>query len=126
MIRNIEEKDLDTIRQIHEQFFAKEFRFDDFLRGFISSFVITDDIDNDIISACSIRPIAEMVAVTNLNKSPRLRRNALLQALEVAQYTLRNTSMSQLHAFVQDEKWESQLLRSGFKKCVGNPVYINL
>ena len=100
MIRNIEDKDLEQLKEIHEQFFQKEFTFHDFLSGAIYSFLITDDADNNIVTACCIRPIAEMVALTNLNKSPRLRRRALYESLEIAKYTLQGSSMNQIHAFI--------------------------
>ena len=127
MIRNITEIDLKELKKIHEQFFDKEFSFDDFVHNSITNFLITDDKDNDIVSACSIRPIAEMVAISNLNKSPRMRVNALHDILQVAQYTLSHSpQFRQLHVFVQDGKWESQLIRSGFKKTIGNALYINV
>jgi len=126
MIRNIEERDLAELKKIHAKYFASEFSFDDFMHGAISSFVITDDSDNTIITSGCIRPIAEMVAITNLEKSPRLRRAALFDMLQIASYVLRSTNMNQLHAFVQDSKWETQLIRAGFKRCVGKPVYIDL
>ncbi len=126
MIRNIEDSDIIALKELHDQFFAKEFTFNDFLHGAIHSFLLTDDASGDIVTACCIRPIAEMTAITNLNKSPRIRRNALYDALQIANYVLRDSTMNQLHAFVQDPKWETQLIHAGFKRCSGKAVYINL
>ena len=126
MITNITIEDLDELKRLHGKFFAGEFTFDDFLLGSLSNFLIRDDTDGEIITAGSIRPISEMVAITNLDKSARVRRAALYDALQIAHYVLKNTPMNQLHVFVQDNKWETQLIRSGFQRTVGNALYINL
>lgn len=126
MIRNIEENDHPALKEIHAQFFANEFTFEDFLHGAMASFLFIDDSDGSIISACCVRPIAEMVALTNMSKSPRMRRNVLYDALQIASFMLRDTNMKQLHAFVQDKVWESQLIRAGFNHCAGKPLYINI
>jgi len=126
MIHNYSEEDFNELNRIHKEFYSGEFNFADFLRGSFCNFVIRDDTDGKIVTAGSIRPIAEMIAITNKHKSPRLRRAALYDALQIASHTLRGTSMDQLHAFVQDTAWEAQLIRSGFKRTVGNALYINL
>lgn len=126
-IRNITPFDLDRLKEIHKSFFEHEFSFEDFLHGSIANFVITDDSDGEIITAGSIRPIAEMTAISNLNKSPRMRRNALYDMLQIAQYVLRDSSIyEQLHVFVQDDKWEDMLKRAGFTECAGRPLFINI
>jgi len=126
MIRNPSEQDYQELQKIHEKFFSKEFPFDDFLFNSISNFVIIDDSDGGIISAGSIRPIAEIVAITNLDKSVKSRRFALYEELEVARYVLKSSTMRQLHAFVQDQQWEIQLIKSGFARTKGNALYINV
>ena len=126
-IRNITPFDLEKLKEIHKSFFEHEFSFEDFLHGSISSFIITDDNDGEIITAGSIRPIAEMTAISNLTKSPRLRRNALHEMLQIAQYVLRDSSIyDQLHVFVQDNKWKEMLKRAGFAECAGRPLFINI
>lgn len=125
MVRAIETEDIDRLKEIHARFFEKEFSFQDFCSAWISNFVITDDND-EIITAGAIRPLMEIVAITDYNKSPRLRRAALYDMLEIAHYVLRRTNATQLHCFVQDEKWYHQLIKSGFKPCVGKPLYMNL
>ncbi len=124
-IRNITESDIPQLRKIHSQFFQNEFTFADFCQSWLTNFVITDD-NNDIISAGAIRPIMEIVAVTNYEKSPRIRRSALYDMLTIAQYVLRDTNFTQLHAFIQDEKWLGQLQKAGFRRCVGIPVFIDM
>src|SRR5262249_51763117 len=93
IIREPIREDWEELRNIHEKFFAHEFKFDELWRAAISSFVAIDDKDGQIISATSIRPIAEMVGVSNKDKSPRLRMVALQQMLLVATHILRDTPM---------------------------------
>lgn len=125
MIRTITTEDLPRLREIHAKYFQHEFTFDDFCQSWIFSFVITDDYDK-IITAGAIRPLAEMVAITDYSTSARLRVAALYDMLQITQFVLQNTNFKQVHAFVQDEKWLNQLKRSGFRACAGTPVYMNL
>ncbi|SRR5580765_7199299 len=124
-IRNVTEEDIKELKVIHERFFADEFSFDDFLLNSIASFIITD-IDNKILTAASIRPIAEIVAITNLDAPVRHRVDALHDILQVSSFVLHSTEMRQLHAFVQDEIWEKHLIKAGFKRTIGNALYINI
>ncbi len=125
MIRAIEADDIPKLQAIHARFFEKEFSFQDFCSAWISNFVIVDD-NNEIISAGAIRPLMEIVAITDYSKPTRARVSALYDMLQIAQYVLRRTHATQLHCFVQDEKWLNQLIRCGFKSCVGKPLYMNI
>ena len=126
IIRDPTTEDWEELKNIHEKFYAHEFQFDEMWRGTMGNYVVIDDEDGEIITAISIRPIAEMVAVTNKDKSPRVRMKALQQMLSIASHLLRDTPMSQLHVFIQDESWEYQLRKHGFKRTVGNALFINL
>jgi len=129
MIRRPNESDIGKLRELHSKFFAGEFGFDDFVTNSLYNFVVanaTSDPDGEIITAGSIRPIAEIVAITDMSKSPRIRRSALFEMLQVAHFVLRETPMRQLHAFVQDKIWEQQLIKVGFQRTKGNALYINL
>jgi len=124
-VRELINDDVEHLRALHQKYFAKEFTFEDFCQASISNFAVLDE-NNKIISAGAIRPIAEIVAITDYSQSARKRRSALYDMLQIAQYVLRTSRFSQLHAFVQDEKWLNQLTSHGFKRCVGIPVYINV
>jgi len=126
MIRNPTKEDWNELRNIHEEFYTHEFQFEEFWRASISNFVVIDDDDGQIITAGSIRPIAEMIGITNKSKSPRIRLKALQEMLQIANHVLHDTPMNQLHVFIQDKSWEDQLIRHGFKRTVGNALYINL
>jgi hypothetical protein len=125
MVRELKHEDLPKLQEIHEKFFSHEFSFNDFVSAWMFNFAITDEND-EIISAGGVRPIAEVVAVTDFTKSTRKRRSALYDILQISQYVLRDTNYRQIHAFVQDKTWENHLIKAGFKHCVGNAVYFNL
>jgi len=126
LIRTPTKEDWDELKNIHEKFYSHEFQFDEFWRASLSSFIVIDDEDGQIVTATSIRPIAEMIGITNKDKSVRVRMKGLQQMLQVAHHVLRDTNMNQLHVFIQDPTWEHQLIHRGFKKTVGNALYINL
>jgi len=126
IIREPTPEDWNELRNIHAKFYANEFRFEDFWRAAISVFAVINDDNNRIVTAGAVRPIAEMVAITNKDTSVRARQKGLNQMLLIANHLLRDTPMNQLHVFIQDKKWEDQLLRHGFSRTMGNALYINL
>lgn len=126
MIRVIEPKDVERLREIHDKFFKHEFPFPDFFRGFLCSFVITDDDNNELVCVGAVRPIAEVFAITNKDKSVRTRRQALYQILEASSYIANHHNFNQLHCFVQDKKWEKQLTEIGFRPTVGKSLVIDI
>ena len=75
-LRELRISDLDSLKQIHREYFADEFDFPDFFSQFMASFVVVDD-DRQIISAGGIRTIAESVIITNKDKNVRSRVEAL-------------------------------------------------
>src|SRR5215470_9094789 len=126
MIRNIMDEDVAELQRIHEKYFADEFTFEDFFLNNLFGFLIVDDNDGSIVTSCHIRPIMEIVAITNYDKSARQRYIALLDMLQHSRDILKRYKFQQLHAFIQNGKWESQLIRAGFARTKGNSLYINL
>ena len=121
----INPNDINQLKQIHDKYFKDEFAFPDFLNGYLSSFVVTDDNDN-IITAGGVRLIAESVIITNKDYDIRDRREALLTMLKYQVITCGKNKFNQLHAFVQDDKWYEHLKRIGFKDSVGKAIVLSL
>lgn len=117
-------RDLPQIRRIHEKFYEKEFSFDEFSTKFLSSFVVHDD-ENNIITAGGVRTVAEVVLVTDKDRSTRTRREALIHAYDASKYIAKESGHNSVHAFVQDENWVKQLLRYGFREVIGQAVIID-
>lgn len=125
-VRAMTKDDLEAIQKIHELYFKEQFEFPEFFeKDYLCAFVIEGD-EGNIISAGGVRTIAESILITNLNYSPRIRKEALLNFLQASLFVAHNSGYDSLHAFVQDEKWKNQLFRYGFKPCKGQPVLIGV
>src|SRR5574338_1452047 len=124
-IRPLSNLDIRQLQQIHEKYYAQEFDFDDFMRGFVASACIESD-SGEIISAGGIRPLTEIVLVTNKDFSVRERRAALYNMLAACMFSANKLSIDSLHAFVQDDAWIKHLKRVGFKDTIGKSLYLKL
>lgn len=125
MIRAVLESDLEKIKEIHRKYYADEFNIPDFNKHFINSFVITDS-ENNIISAGGIRPILEVVAVTDKDKMVRERVSALNDLLTISAFIAEHDGFDELHCFVQDENWLRQLKKKGFVETKGKSLVFRI
>lgn len=105
-------------------FFRQEFEFPDFLKGYHCAFAVEDN--NEIIVAGGIRPIAEVVAITNRNASPKQKVMALRKLLEAGKFGCKVNGYDQLHCFVQDDNWARQLQTVHFRPTVGKPLVLDV
>lgn len=119
-MRSLQEKDLVQLRKIHEEHFAGEFIFPDFMQNNLSAFVIEED--NEIILGGMVKLITESILITDMSKPPRFRREALLRALDYSTYTNHKFNHDQLHCFVQDEQFSKQLEKYGFEPVRGKAL----
>lgn len=122
-IRNLAIEDIAKLRHIHSQYFMDEFQFPDFMHGYLQAFAIVND-DNEIVTAGGVRPLMECVLVTDLNKTPRERKQALLLALKASIHSCELLGKNTLHAFVQDELWVQHLEKYGFKPTKGKSLVL--
>ena len=124
IVRAIQAGDFQQLRDIHEKFYDAEFNLPDFVTNFAGAFVIEDG--QQIITICSLRRIAEVIAVTNKDLSVRRRVQALLIGSEAIKFLAQKENFDQIHAFVQDEAWESILLKAGFNPTKGKSLVLNV
>lgn len=120
LVREFRESDLDELRRIHAKFFANEFSLPDFLREFLCVATIEDN--DGIVTIGGVRNIAEVVAVTNQDRSVRVRREGLWNLYNVSRYIAGLNNHTQIHAFVQDEKWLHHLVDFGFRPTKGKSL----
>jgi len=123
-IRALKESDLPLLQQIHAQHFSEEFEFPDFVSKFLCCFVVEDD--EGIVSAGGIRPILESVLITDLSKSVRVRRSALMNILSASNYFAKQGNFDQIHVFIQDQGWENHLRKIGFVPTKGNSLVLTI
>jgi hypothetical protein len=123
-IRNLSSDDLVLLRKIYERYFQGQFKFPDFLHGFVNNFVVLDD-SNRIVVAGGVKPILECVLITDMNRTPRERHEALLMALEASIVSAHSIGHNQLHCFIQDDYWSKLLKKRQFKPIVGEGLVLN-
>lgn len=125
MIRALLKRDVQCINDIHKRFYSEEFSLSD-LDNLSYSFVSVDENDK-VISAGGIKPIIEMIIVTDKDATVNNRQVALYDMLRMAEVSTRQAGYNQIHAFIQDEKWARYLIRHvGFKPTVGQSLVIGV
>ena len=123
-IRNLSYEDLEQLKQIHKRYFRDEFIFEDFLSHMLKGCCVVDD-KNQIITAANIRPIAEIVMLTNKAFTVRQRKEALELILIEMKQNSKLYNFTQSHAFVQDEGWTMIMKKYGFRNCAGTALVID-
>lgn len=123
-IRSLEPTDLDFLRRIHEKHFGQEFVLPDFLHKYYCAFTVEDA--DGILTIGGVRPIAEVVTVTNKDRAPKDRLDALYRILDVSMFVAQKHDFDQLHAFVQDKRWSNRLLRNGFRPTKGQSLVLDI
>jgi hypothetical protein len=117
------DSDIARLKEIHEKFYKEEFLFEEFLDDFKCAYTILDD--NEIVCCGGIKLLAESVIMTDKDKFPRVRKDALLELLNAQLKELEAVNYSRgLHAFVQDERWIAQLIQYGFRRTKGQSLVI--
>lgn len=124
-IRNIAPEDIQELKRIHMAFFKDEFDFPDFMKGFYGSFVV-EDTNNNIIVAGGVRPLAEMVCITNKDLDRMDRKLALSQALEMCEFIAKKSGFDYLHVFAQGPSWLNRLYKTGFRPTKGTAISVEL
>jgi hypothetical protein len=108
-------------KDIHEKFYKEEFSFPGFGNINFPAFGLVND-SNKLITVGGVRPIAEMILLTDKETSTRARFYALQEALNFGKYLTRAKGLDQLHAFVQEDQWANQLRKYGFVDCIGKAL----
>lgn len=122
--RCIAVEDISKLKTIWKRYYSHEFEFPDFTQ-FHMAYVITDDSNNEIVTAGGVRPIAESVILTDQDVNTRVRVRALYEMLRANISICKEYNYNQLHCFIQDEDWYSQLQHVGFKPTVGSPLVLD-
>lgn len=112
-VRDLRPEDVNQIKEIHQKFYS-DLEFPDFLRGFLCSFVITDE-DEEIIIAGGLRPCAEILLFTDVDKSELKIGRALIEAKNASLYIGQRYGLNELLAFVKNnDVYARHLVRHGF------------
>lgn len=108
---------MEEIRRVHAKHYNYELPEDHYLCSFI-----VEDENGKLVTAGGIRTIAEIIAVTDKDLSPRIRREGLVMLLHASNMVCDTQGYRQIHAFVKDEKWYNQLTKRGFNITNGKAL----
>lgn len=121
----MDKADLPELQSVHQRFYEKEFSFPNFLDEFIYPFTIK--VNGKIITAGGIRPIAELVLITDKATPIDERREVFMEALMLSSDIAKRARFHDIHVFVQDEKWMKHLIQIyGFKETAGKSLIIGV
>lgn len=124
-IRALNPLDINELKEIHELYFKDEFSFPSFLQGYHCAFVVEDE--HGIIAAAGVRPIAEVVLITNKEPSPIKKFKALTKILQASEFIGKRFGYDSIHAFVQEEGWQKHLMtRANFKPTKGQSLFLEI
>jgi hypothetical protein len=124
MVREFKPSDINELKEIHAKYFADEFTLPDFLSGYLCAVTIEDE--KGIVTMGGVRNIAEVVAVTNKDRSVRARRIALWNLLHATSYVANAYRHEQLHVFIQESNWLKHLINVGFKPTKGQALVMEI
>jgi len=125
-LRAIERKDVEEIAKYHESFFQEEFEIPDFFNRFHGAYIIEDGHDNDFVLAGGVRPIAELIVVTNKSMPAKKRVIALKEATKVGAFIALREGYDQLHCFVQGDRWSRQVQTFHFRPTKGQALVLDV
>lgn len=115
MIRSVRKEDFEEIRSIYDRYYKEEFPFPDFLE-YLCAFVVTDNNDR-IITAGGVRPIAEILLVTEKSFGTMTRHRAFREILTASKFVALRSGFHNLNAIINnDSKWSGILTRLKYDK----------
>lgn len=123
-IRSFRPYDFEWVKKVHEKHFQEEFELPEFDNKYHGVFTLEDD--SGIITVGGVRPLAELVAITDKDKSARQRVAALKILVEAGMFTCGVNNYDQLHCFVQGEKWIRQIQTVHFRPTKGQSLVLDI
>lgn len=121
----MEMDDIPHLKELHEQFFVDQFSFPDFVKGFMTAFVITDDNDKIIVGG-GVRNMAEAVIITDIDAPRTTVGRSLNEAYKVSKYICQKFGHPHLHAFVTNYHYERHLRMRGFSSIKGAALVLDI
>lgn len=117
--------DIPQEQMIHKSFFSEN-EYPAFEYGYNAVFTVENNL-REIVSIAGIRPIAEVVAITNMDHPVRDRRAALITLAQALGFAASHFSYKQLHAFVHgDSKWIEHLKSMEFRESENKVLILDL
>ena len=119
-LRNLTDDDIEELKRIHERHYKSEFSISEFFDHCIGAWCVGDN--EGLITIGSIHPILEFSAITDKDRDPITRRNALIKLNDFAKHVAKTNKFRQLHAFIQEPSWYKQIQNYGYRPTKGSSV----
>lgn len=123
MIRAANHSDLAEIERLHSRYFASELELPDFM-NFVCAFVVEDE--KGLITSGGICDIAECIAVTNMEREPKVRAAGLYQLLDASKFVCRKSGYDRMHIWTHDPRYTRRLVKNGFRYPYGQSLILDL
>lgn len=122
--RPLKVTDLETIVKIHERFHKAGFTFPS-QNNCINDGVV--EIGDKIVAYGTVKLLAELILVLDLDETKRIKLDAFVKLLKVAIMDAREAKVEQLHCFVEDPNFASLLKKHfGFVPIPSEALVLNL
>lgn len=123
MLRKFKTEDFRKLKEIHEKYYTNEFPFPN-LDSFMS-FLISTDHNGELIAAGGVRSIAEIITITDKDKSPVIRGRCLMELLNHGRTVASSYGYDQLYSHVEGANWVRAHKIAGFKQFKAVPLVLN-
>ena len=110
-IREFRSEDIQTAKEIYYKYYEDLEQID--FTKLLCAFTVLDD-NGSIVTIGGLRPIVELVAVTDKGQSVRNRRKALVHLFQASLYTAISSNYNEIHLFTTSREWIKHLLKAGF------------
>lgn len=125
MITLVTSEHIERAKEIHKNYYQKEFDFPDFLKEFLLVFSSVNE-EGQLVSIGGVKSILEFIAITDPTKSVRDRHTSVYDLLAAANSAAKNNDYDQIHAFIQDPHWKDVMLKRGFRETKGQALVIEV
>lgn len=112
IIREFREEDIATAKQIYYKYY-EDIEEIDFTK-LLCAFTVLDD-NGSIVTIGGLKPLVELVALTDKGQSTRNRRRALVHLFQATLYTAINFKYDEIHLFTCSREWTKHLIKAGFQ-----------
>ena len=123
MIRAFLPSDVTELERLYDLYFKEQNDLPDFLK-FICAFVVEDE--SGVISFGGVRNIPEIITVTNMERTPSERIQALYNLLDASIFVSQRCGYQQLYAWGQGSKWIKRIRKNGFRPSDGQSLILDL
>lgn len=122
-IRAFTEADLANMERVYELYYKREYSFPKFME-MLCAFVVEDN--KGPILYGGVRDVPEAIAVTDLDRMPLERAQALYRLLDASTHVCRVNGYDQMYVWTQNGKYARRLLKNGFRHPDGESLIMDI